>query len=396
MGMVSMRPSRARFLQSDQPFIFWLAVIILWLAFAVQYRWGPEGVDYKYYFHSASMRWVHGEDVYAAPYFNPPWMLYIVTPLIELMGYWEAQAAIIMITVAALIRAWYKFTPVYDSYAAPLGLAFILLNLHLFDLFLRIQIDGFILLGILLIYSGLEYYKPYRLGLGWVLAFFRPTSIILLLPYALWLAYRQRILWRSMILPMAIFASSFIFFGQNWMQSAYAQFLGADRERAPQDFTVWHTTLWRIAQYYNLTPFIPLAITLVFLIITLMALRRSLEMNFAFAFLSAASLIVTPYALSYHYSILLALFIPPLLCWRLWLFLPLYLLTLTPIVRVFWGPESAWIDIVFPLTVWSIFLYRIFVKPSELLSNTAPQREVGTAHPESVSKSYPANPDHTR
>jgi hypothetical protein len=83
------------------------------------------------------------------------------------------------------------------------------------------------------------------------------------------------------------------------------------------------------------------------------------DLRTAFAFLPAASLVVMPYVLSYHYLIVLVTAIPLLLAWRPALALPLYVLTLTPLLRLEFGREIAWIDIIFPVAIWALLLHKM-------------------------------------
>jgi hypothetical protein len=322
--------------------------------FAIQWRYFPPGVDYYFFFQPALRDWVAGNSIFNERYefYNAPWVLIFLRALMPL-GDLGSEAALELLTFAVILQGWRLFGKSYSGYVQAWSLAIILFNLYYVDLLLRGQLDGFVLAGLLLMYLGLRDERPYLLGLGWALAVVRPSSIILVGLYSIWLAYQRGYLAKALLIPSATFALSLPLFGWTWYAD-WLHFLLRKNERQPVD---WLVTWWRIAQYYDWPARIPTCISLLLLAVTGWALwRYRPDLKTAFGFLSAASLVVTPYALSYHFSILLVLFIPLLLQWRLWLALPLYLGTLLPLLRVPWGADTAWIDILFPLGVWALFL----------------------------------------
>ena len=74
-----------------------------------------------------------------------------------------------------------------------------------------------------------------------------------------------------------------------------------------------------------------------------------------------------PYVLSYHYAVMLAVCLPVLLTWRLRLAIPLYLLMLTPLIRIY-NLDAAWVDIVLPLAMWLMLIWMIRAKAATRLT----------------------------
>jgi hypothetical protein len=310
--------------------------------FALNSKVFPLGVDYHHAFHPVLKQWQQGRPIYTLnhEFYNPPWTL-LIFEVLEWMGEKGGQAGLLLLTFAVLLQSWKLFSTA--GYARAWSLAIICCNLHLVDLWLRGQLDGLVLAGVLLTYIGLRHQRAYVLGAGWTLALIRPTSIYLVGLYSIWLAYRQGKLWKALIIPLSTFLLS--------------DNLNNLRDKGGPQPALWITTWWRIADYWNLNPIFPILIMLLLLAITLWGMQFQPNLETAFAYLTVASLITTPYALSYHYSTLMAIFIPVLLRRNVYLGIPLYLLTLTPVTRVIFGVGTAWIDIGLPLFAWLCFLY---------------------------------------
>lgn len=343
--------------KATRSLFFALLGIIL---FAMHYLYVPLGADYFYTFSPAAVAWQNGTPVFSPPYFgffNAPWLLFALVPLqwLTLKG---AEAGLTLITLAGIVSGWRLFARGYSGYAQAISLAIALANLHTFDLLQRGQIDVFVLFSVMMIYVGLKRNNPYWIGAGWLMSGVRPTSICLLLIFSAWVAYRRGYLLRALIIPAAGLIASLLIFDPGWIGRWYTMLTF----NAPPQPGPWLVTWWHAASFLGLSPAVPALITIVLLAITVyVQLRCNPDLRTTAAFLIAASLCVVPYALSYHYIVLLVVCVPLVLNERLWLALPLFLLTLTPVLRFYFGTESSWIDIVFPLVLWLLLIWKIAI-----------------------------------
>lgn len=336
--------------------------------FWIQLRYFPPGVDYYFFFQPALRDWIQGNNIFNDRYefYNAPWVL-IALRAVKPLGDRGSEAAIELATFAVMLQGWRLFSKGLGGYAAAWSLAMIVFNLHYFDLLSRGQLDGFVLLGVLLMYVGFVHDRPYWVGLGWTLAVVRPSSIIILGLYSIWLAYQRGYLLKAFIIPIMTFLVSLPLFGWTWYTD-WLHFLLRKNERQP---VAWLVTWWRLAQYYDWPSIIPIVISLCLLAISMWVMwRYRPDLRSTFAFLALTSLVVTPYALSYHYSVLMVLFVPLLLHWRLWLVIPIYLLTLLPVLRVFVGVDMSWIDLLFPLSLWSLYILYYWQTASQKMRGT--------------------------
>ena len=322
-----------------------MAAGALLLSFALNLRFAPVGVDYLHHFDPAAERFWTGEPLYTAGFFNAPWLVWLLTPFhaLRLEG---GNAALLMFSLAVMLTAWRQFSTPDAGLARPWALAIVIFNLHAFDFLLRVQIDGFILLGVLMMYRGMRSDAPGWLGLGWVLAAIRPTSMYLLFPFTLWRAYQRGFALRAFIVPALTLLLSFIIHGPDWPLDWF-RFITT--EESPQP--LWITTWWRMAEYLEWPLIIPAVITLASLAVTGWVFWQTDDLRTRFVYLVVASLVTTPYALSYHYAAMMLVFVPFILEKHLWLGIPLYALTLLPILRI-GGAEVAWVDVFLPFSVW--------------------------------------------
>lgn len=76
------------------------------------------------------------------------------------------------------------------------------------------------------------------------------------------------------------------------------------------------------------------------------------EFDKRFCLLFALTFVVTFYALSYHYSVLLVLVFPHIIVWRKWVGGLLYALTFLPFLRLFVGVEQAYLDVIFVIALF--------------------------------------------
>jgi hypothetical protein len=341
------------------PMLFAIAGVVF---FALHFLYFPTGVDYYFTFKPAFDAWMSGQPVFSPPYHgtsNAPWLLLFMIPL-EWLTSKGAETALALLDISVIIAGWRLFSRNLfvwrrTHYAALFSLLFCLVNLHLFDLIFRVQIDVFILCSVMLLFVGIEHHNPYWIGVGWLMAGIRPTSFYLLLPFSLWMAYQHRIALRAVIVALVGFGASLLIFDPGWVGRWWTVIHVDPTQPGP-----WMVSLWHAAAMLQISPLVADGIAALVLIVTGWCLWRFRpNLRTTFALLVTASLVTTPYALSYHYSVLLVVFIPLLIAWRNWLMIPLYALTLTPLLRVPLGLDYAWLDILLPMLAWALILWKM-------------------------------------
>jgi hypothetical protein len=325
--------------------------------FAWHLRTAQIGVDWHNSFYPFTVTWWQGQAVYAPPYygvFNPPWLALLLTPMMW-MGEKGGQAALALLTVAGTFGAWRLFSRGYSGMVLPVSLAIALCNLHMFDLLYRGQLDVFVLIGIMFLYVALLRKNALWFAVG-VLLQMRPTGNVLLLLYAAWVAYRDGYLWRALALVIGGGVASLVVFGPDWPLRYYQTI----RFDAPPQPGPWLVTLWTTARYLGIPEiWANVAAALVVTTTGFVIWRYRPSLRVVFALLPAASLLIVPYALSYHYLVMLVTAPILLMHWHRWLAVPIYLLTLTALLRLTYGLEIAWVDISLPLFIWSLLIVNI-------------------------------------
>ncbi len=316
----------------------------------------PSGVDFHFTYYPQWQFWRDGIQPYtiAHNFYNPPWTLFFLYPF-GWMGEKGGQAALALFSIVVLIQGWRFFARELHGYPKVWSLAVCLVNLHTFDLFFRGQLDALVLLGLIFIVRGIQKHQPYQLGMGWVIVSMKPTSVLLLLAYTVYWAYQEKYLLKAMQLPALVGGSSFLIFGLDWPLRWYETLTRVE----PQ--TAWLTTLWRAADYLNLHLLYPTIVACFIFIISIyrVVYYRMQPTRWTFSFLAVSSLLITPYALSYHYSVAMMMIVPPLVGWN-WRVLPLiFSLTLLPLTRLVYGVEVAWIDMTLPLVIWIASIYSL-------------------------------------
>lgn len=338
------------------PLSSWLPLVTLLglIFFALHLFYWPSGVDYHFTYYPQLEFWQRGIQPYTVThnFYNPPWTLFFLYPLIFL-GEKGGQASLALFSVAVLVRGWREFAVDLGGYTRIWLLAVCLFNLHTFDLFFRGQLDAIALLGVIFVSQGLARNNPTLLGWGWVAASMKPTSILILLLYSLLRVCGSPPLRKAILFPLITGIVSFVIFGWDWPLRWYQTISAVPPQEA------WLTTLWRAADYLHISSLWPTLLAVLILGITVWMLRDHWHdpTRRVIGFLTVTSVLITPYALSYHYSVLMVVFVPPLLVYNRWLLLPIFLLTLLPIVRVFYGVETAWIDIALPMVIWGCYVY---------------------------------------
>jgi hypothetical protein len=319
------------------------AVLALWVGLG---RYWPVGADYYYTLRPVTDALIHGQTrLFEEPgfgFYNAPWTLLAVLPTLWLpLSY--GQAALTLLVLVGLIAA---VAAVQEGDRLPLiAVIAALANLHTFDTIVRGNCDGLSLLGLAFGWVGVRRRRPLLLGWGlWLLAC-KPINLIPAMLFLLWGARqwtrRQQIL---VLLPLALtLILSLPLLGWDWplRYFAYAQFNPPYEEL--------QTSLWRVFEVNGLPRWSAHVVSVIGWGLVVWRLRSFAYGREGLALVLSATMVFTPYALGSHYTLLAPVLVVLALRWRL---SPLvWVLTLTPLARLWLGYGAAWIDIVYPVVL---------------------------------------------
>lgn len=282
-------------------------------------------------------------------FYNLPWLLYIFVPLQILspeMGIvvWNVISVLFMVGGIELWR---------HNYPTPsIGVAFAMANVHTFDFLLRSQIDSFILLCAIISWWALLERKPIMFGIAFAFMITKPLNVVLLsLMFAYMVlnwSWRERLL---VVLPSVLLAlSAFPLFGWDWPYRYFTYGLEVD---PPLGLEI---TLWKAANVLGIPSiwvFVPVSVAIG---AWLLALFRYGASPWLFNISITTGLFITVFANGNHYIML----IPAMLFvtrYHLWVAAVAYLLTWTPLSRVFLGKDSSPMDIAYPAFLMLVLWY---------------------------------------
>lgn len=320
-----------------------LGVVIVAMT-SLMARFWPLGADYFYHFRPLADQWVDGYlhiyDGTQERLFYPPWSLFVIVPL----GLFPLELGNGMLFTASLLGLVgsihiYQNTVSFPAYAIFLSLA----NLHVFDVFIRGQIDVAMLLGLVLAWHAIRTDQPMLVGLGLTLLTVKPPLNVVL-PGALYLlaiwCWQIGDRWRVFVVPTLALVISTALVGLDW------PLLFANNLTSPNDYLA--ISLWRAASTLGLPAWIvalPAGVAL--LAWGRLALNEGLNQK-TLAIALATNFTFTNYANGDHYILLIpALLYVAQLDRRLALLA--YAATWTPLLRLSYGWDLAPLDVGFPL-----------------------------------------------
>lgn len=307
----------------------------------------PMGPDYFFHFRPMADQWLGGQfSMYDPAYhqlFYPPWSLAVIVPL-GLFSLRTGHAVLFLFSLGSILVSVriLEMTGRIPWYAWVL----ILVNLHTFDMFIRGQLDSFVLIGIVLGWWAIRRRNPLALSLAFLLMTIKPplnvglTGLLFLIAIRRW-SWREIALALSMPAVAAIISG--LILGFDWPLHIINR---------PAPVIYLSISLWRGTAMAGL-PAWPVATATALGVIAFLrvALRDGLtERTLCLAL--ATNLLFTPYANGDHYALL----IPALIYlarrnWRLTLLA--YLATWTPLLRLVLGYDAAIIDIFYPMILFA-------------------------------------------
>jgi hypothetical protein len=257
------------------------------------------------------------------------------------------MSLLIMVVALHLFRQSER-VPVY-------ALALPLANPHTFDLLIRGQIDAWILMGVALGWFAITNRRPVLLSVALWLMSLKPTNVALVIALFLWAIRRWSVKdWiQAFSLPLLSLTASGVLVGFDWPVRYWTNL----RAHPPLSYVT--TTVWRGASILGV-PRWPLILASLAAVAGFVYAARSESLSKqTLSIALATNLLITPYALGYHYVVLaLVIYCLALSDWRG--ALAAYVLTWSPLLRLRWGFDIAWIDAAYPAVLLGAHWFRFF------------------------------------
>ncbi len=307
------------------------------------------GVDFYFDYRPFSLKWLHGEiQLYDSNrmeppvYYNAPWTLFLTLPL-SLFSFKVGLAILNTLSlsiIALTIHIWRS-----NEYTIPIPVLFLsLFNPHTIDLFVRGQIDAFILIGVVIGWWATNARRPLWLALAFALLAMKPLNVILvsllfLITIRHW-TWSERLM--TLSVPTVLVLISPLLFGLDW-PLRYIEYIRVDPPWDGIEITIWKGL--ELAGLPN-WPFIPLALVAVATFVWWGWQIGATRWMVCVAL--ATNLVFTTYATGNHYILLVPVFI--YLAWQDWrLVILAYLFMWTPFSRFKWSDTSSWLDIFYAI-----------------------------------------------
>jgi hypothetical protein len=319
------------------------------IVFVLLATFWPIGPDYFFTFRPITESFTRREtrlyDSNSVGYYNAPWSILVLLPTIMLpLRY--GQSLLLVVSLLGLLTSVFALMVKGNGKFNLLIVTLALGNLHTFDLLIRGNIDGILVLGIGLGWLGVMRKSPLLLSIGLWLLSMKPINIILTIPVfvkAIWhWSSRDKLL---TVCPLAVtFVLSFFIFGFNWP----IRYISAISKNPP--LTYLQTSLWRAFAFFGLHRELALWLFLMVVVVFGVAISRVKSVNrITLALALSMNLVFSPYTLGSHYILLAPAF--AVVAQESKLLIATYFLTLTPLARLFWGFEIAWLDIIYPIAL---------------------------------------------
>ncbi len=344
--MLSGVSSRSKILSKALALVLFCTVVIA-LILVMASIW-PTGVDYYFIFYPVTKKFLAGEtrlyDVQTLGFYNAPWVLLFFAPLTAL-SLRLGQAVFLVGTMGLLLGSAHLVRE--ERAFPPLAVLLALLNLHTFDVLIRVQVDGFVPFGVALGWWAIRRRHPWLLSLAFWLLAIKPINVVVVAAIYLiairhW-SRREQI--QVFAFPVISLLISFVVLGADW-PLRYLDSYQLD----PPDRAYLTLTLWRIARSVDFPfwPLIVLAAACVALTLWL-AWRVGLH-RWTLSIALATNLVFAQYATGNHYVNLIPAMLFIATRSRRVAALA-YLTTFTPLLRAWFGVRVAPIDLLYPITL---------------------------------------------
>jgi len=346
---------------------------LLFLLLIVLEEFGPIGPDFYYTFVPVTRRFFTGKsllyDERSFGFYNAPWTVFVTAPFAILPITW-GQALWSVFTLAGMLFSISRFLSLCCSASKRhqrriFAVAFALINLHTADLILRGNVEGFLSWGLGFLLQALTTSSPLLLGFGWWLLSIKPINVLLISAFSFLYVLRtgnKHIILKGLLPLLTTFLLSFSIFGHDWPIRYWVSF----SQHPPM--IEFQTSLWRAFHFFGLSKekaiLLNLALFFLFFALTLgIFVRNRFALHEWMPLGLTTNLLFSPYTLGSHYVLL-----SPVLAWLVYtnpIFVFIWLTTWTPLLRLFFGVQVAWVDLLYPLTLWiSTWWLLLLRKPS--------------------------------
>jgi hypothetical protein len=338
-----------------------LGVLVIALIIVMANVW-PLGADWLHIYYPVADKWLHGEtslyDQSALGYYNAPWTILFLAPL-TLLPLKTGEAVLNVASILGLtgsIHAYRQVRPV-PTYAVILALT----SPHVFDLLIRGQIDGILLVGAVLGWWAVRRQRPLWVGAAFCLLAIKPLNVVLVMLLLLIgiRGWPRRDWLKVFSLPALAMVASVFIAGWDW-PLRYVDFA---RKYPVTDLR--SITFWRSAPQLGL-PTWPFAIVGVIAVAAFVwqAWQRGVN-DWTLNLGLATNLVFSFYANGYHYVLLIPSFL--FVSTRSWRFTLLaYALTWTPLFRLH-DDKIVYRDYAYPiLLLILLWVYRPRANPKPI------------------------------
>lgn len=318
--------------------------IMGWLLFS----WIPVAQsDYVHYFRPATLDWMNGTArLYAdTPGFrNPPWTVLMLLPF-ALIPAWLGAGLVRLLTVGSVLMAAHTLSE--GRLGRSVGGVLALFSLPMLNALYRVQLVGFVVLGVVLGQVALRRRSPFLLVLGLLLVAVKPQLSILLALLWLWIVLRDwpgRSRWCVVACCAGGFIGTLVLFGPRWP----LDWLGESHNWLDPNHPALISSPWRASVILGLPAWTPVLLALVLgLVGGPGVIRRCGRSPLIAGWAVALCMLLLPYQHSFDSLAILALALPPTAEVSLPLACSLYVLSFSQFLHVFALPH--WLGAALPV-----------------------------------------------
>jgi hypothetical protein len=318
---------------------------------------GADGTDYRYVYYPAISEWVKGERLYTSPhgFFYPPhaaWML----GLMMVPGYDWGLAILRTFTVAAIIGG--VIFACQRRRALPIALTLAMVNFQVIDMVFKGQFDAVPLLGVIIGGLGLDKNNPWLLGASYPLLAAKPPNF---LPVGIYLFIASTIRWRnirrllkSLLIPTMTLLLTFIFH-PTWLTDWMINY------RSLPPSPEWPSTLWRAGEELTLPGIVIWGSAAAIFGISAWLFRkvRRDDIRTFIVLILVTTYMLSPYAVSYSYSVVLGVVFGWLVSKSLALSVIVWFFTWIPILR---PHHVRWLDYIIILVCYIAITFSMVIE----------------------------------
>ncbi len=157
-------------------------LLVLSAVFVVFGEYWPLGDDYFFTFREVTESFLRGEtrlyDSNSVGFYNAPWTILVILPTV-FMSLQYGEALLIIASLLGMLVSVAAVSKKNNDKFTLLIIALAIVNLYMFDLLTRGNIDGLLVLGIGLGWFGVERKNPILLGIGLWLLSIKPLNVVL-------------------------------------------------------------------------------------------------------------------------------------------------------------------------------------------------------------------------